>query len=39
MATHTKLQSGNWRDQVRHKGRYINETFFRKNDARSLEQT
>src|SRR5690606_13445270 len=35
MATFTKLQSGNWRVQVRHKGRYISETFLRKDDARS----
>ena len=34
MATFTKLQSGNWRVQVRHKARYINETFLRKDDAR-----
>jgi integrase len=34
MATFTKLQSGNWRVQVRHKGRYISETFLRKDDAR-----
>lgn len=34
MATFTKLQSGSWRVQVRRKGRYISETFLRREDAR-----
>lgn len=34
MATFTKLSSGSWRAQVRRKGRYIGETFLRKEDAR-----
>ena len=35
MATFTKLPSGNWRGQVRRKGRYAAETFRRKKDAES----
>lgn len=34
MATYTKLGSGSWRVQVRRKGRYIGETFLRREDAR-----
>lgn len=34
MATYTKLDSGRWRVQVRRKGRYVSETFIRKDDAR-----
>ncbi len=34
MATYTKLGSGSWRVQVRRKGRYISETFLRRDDAR-----
>ncbi len=34
MATFTKLASGSWRVQVRRKGRYISETFLRREDAR-----
>lgn len=34
MASFTKLPSGTWRVQVRHKGRYVSETFLRKDDAR-----
>jgi integrase len=34
MATFTKLASGSWRAQVRRKGRYISETFLRREDAR-----
>ncbi|MFD9897371.1 tyrosine-type recombinase/integrase [Mesorhizobium sp. NPDC059025] len=34
MATYTKLSSGSWRAQVRRKGRYISETFLRRDDAR-----
>lgn len=34
MATFTKLSSGSWRAQVRRKGRYISETFLRREDAR-----
>lgn len=34
MATFTKLKSGSWRAQVRRKGRYISETFLRREDAR-----
>lgn len=33
MATLTKLGSGNWRVQVRRKGRYASETFRRRKDA------
>jgi len=33
MASITKLPSGNWRAQVRRKGRYIAETFLRHRDA------
>ncbi len=33
MATFMKLPSGNWRAQVRRKGRYAAETFRRKKDA------
>ena len=35
MATFTKLPSGNWRCQVRRRGRYAAETFRRKKDADS----
>ncbi len=35
MASFTKLPSGSWRVQIRHKGRYVNETFLRRDDARS----
>jgi integrase len=34
MATYTKLSSGSWRVQVRRKGRYVSETFLRREDAR-----
>jgi integrase len=34
MATFTKLPSGSWRAQVRRKGRYVSETFLRREDAR-----
>lgn len=34
MATFTKLSSGSWRVQVRRKGRYVSETFLRREDAR-----
>ncbi|WP_292109177.1 hypothetical protein [Mesorhizobium sp.] len=34
MATFTKLSSGSWRVQVRRKGRYVSETFLRRDDAR-----
>ena len=34
MATFTKLKSGSWRVQVRRKGRYVSETFLRREDAR-----
>ncbi len=34
MATFTKLTSGSWRVQIRRKGRYVSETFLRKDDAR-----
>ena len=34
MATFTKLGSGSWRVQVRRKGRYVSETFLRREDAR-----
>ncbi len=34
MATFTKLKSRSWRAQVRRKGRYIGETFLRREDAR-----
>jgi integrase len=34
MATYTKLASGSWRVQVRRKGRYVSETFLRREDAR-----
>lgn len=34
MATYTKFSSGSWRVQVRRKGRYISETFLRRDDAR-----
>lgn len=34
MATITKLSSGSWRVQVRRKGRYVSETFLRREDAR-----
>ncbi|CAM5761265.1 hypothetical protein LMIY3S_00081 [Labrys miyagiensis] len=33
MATFTKLPSGSWRVQIRRRGRYINETFQRREDA------
>jgi hypothetical protein len=33
MATITRLKSGSWRVQVRRKGKYVNETFFRRKDA------
>lgn len=35
MATFTQLSSGNWRCQVRRRGRYAAETFRRKKDAES----
>jgi integrase len=38
MATFTKLASGSWRVQVRRKGRYISETFLRREDARIWAQ-
>ncbi len=34
MATFTRLNSGSWRVQVRRKGRYVSETFLRREDAR-----
>lgn len=34
MATFTKLSSKSWRVQVRRKGRYVSETFLRREDAR-----
>jgi isopenicillin N synthase-like dioxygenase len=34
MATFTKLPSGTWRVQIRRKGRYVSETFQRREDAR-----
>lgn len=34
MATFTKLASGSWRARVRHKGRYVSESFQRREDAR-----
>lgn len=34
MATYSKLPSGTWRVQVRRKGRYIGETFLKRDDAR-----
>lgn len=34
MATYSKLPSGTWRVQVRRKGRYISETFVKRDDAR-----
>src|SRR4051812_22644783 len=33
MATFAQLSSGNWRVQVRRKGRYLNETFRRRKDG------
>jgi hypothetical protein len=33
VATITRLKSGSWRAQVRRKGKYVNETFLRRNDA------
>lgn len=32
VATFNKLPSGNWRAQVRQKGRYVSETFKRRRD-------
>ncbi len=34
MASFTKLPSGSWRAQIRRKGRYVSETFLRRDDAR-----
>ncbi|GEM_PF-5838459 len=34
MATYSKLPSGTWRAQVRRKGRYISQTFLKRDDAR-----
>ena len=34
MATYTKLKSGSWRVELRRKGRYVSETFLRREDAR-----
>lgn len=34
MATYSKLPSGNWRVQIRRKGRYISETFLKRDDTR-----
>ncbi len=34
MATFTRLNSGSWRAQVRRNGRYVSETFLRREDAR-----
>lgn len=34
MASITRLKSGSWRVQVRRKGRYVNETFVRYDDAK-----
>jgi integrase len=34
MATFSRLSSGSWRAQVRRKGRYVSETFLRREDAR-----
>jgi hypothetical protein len=36
LATFTKLNSGSWRAQVRRKGKYVNETFLRRKDARFI---
>jgi hypothetical protein len=33
LATFSKLPSGSWRAQVRRKGRYIGETFLKREDA------
>jgi integrase len=33
MPTIAKLPSGSWRAQVRRKGRYVSETFLRRDDA------
>jgi hypothetical protein len=33
MASFTKLASGSWRVQVRHEGRYVSESFQRREDA------
>jgi DNA-binding transcriptional regulator YiaG len=33
MASFTKLASSSWRVQVRHKGRYVSESFQRREDA------
>ena len=35
MASYTRLSSGNWRVQIRRKGRYVANTFRRKSDAES----
>lgn len=34
LATFAKLNSGSWRAQVRRKGKYVNETFLRRKDAK-----
>lgn len=34
MATFTRLKSGSWRVQVRRKGKYVNDTFLRRKDAK-----
>lgn len=34
MATYSRLSSGSWRVQVRRKGRYVSETFLKRDDAR-----
>ncbi|WP_232463916.1 hypothetical protein [Brevundimonas diminuta] len=34
MATYSKLPSGTWRAQARRKGRYISQTFLKRDDAR-----
>jgi integrase len=39
MATISKLPSGSWRVQVRRKGRYVSETFLRREDARQWSMT
>ena len=35
MATYSKLPSGTWLAQVRRKGRYINQTFLKRDEGRA----
>ncbi|HCQ54160.1 MAG TPA: hypothetical protein DIV82_09675 [Brevundimonas diminuta] len=35
MATYSKLPSGTWRAQVRRKGRYISQTFLKRDEGRA----